>query len=79
MILELIRKLDLTQVQMAERLGVSRVTVNRWVNLVQMPSKKNLKKIADLEDMIEGYQDKALWYFAVKSILYFPLDSWWIN
>ena len=56
MITEIRRKLDMTQGKFAERLGVSRITVNRWENLVQNPSKKNLKKIVDLEDMIEGYK-----------------------
>ena len=58
MITEIRRKMEMTQGQIAERLGVSRITVNRWENLVQMPSKKNLKKIVDLEeehDMSEYY------------------------
>jgi len=57
MITEIRRKLELTQSKFAEKLGVSRITVNRWENLVQNPSKRNLKKIVGLEDMIEGYEE----------------------
>ena len=69
MIEQLLKKYK-NQEELAKALEVSRITVNRWLNRRQNPSKKNLKKIVDLEDMIEGYQKVQEWYPAIGQTMY---------
>lgn len=47
------QRLGLTQVQLAERLGVTFTTVNRWENGVSRPSRLALLRLSELE---EGYR-----------------------
>ena len=37
---------ELIQYEFGERLGVGRVTVNRWENFVQLPPMKTIRKMA---------------------------------
>ena len=48
------RKLDLTQQRLAEQLGVSFVTLNRWENGQSKPSAMGLSKLLELSRRSEG-------------------------
>lgn len=64
LILELRRRLGLTQEQFAARVGVTFPTVNRWENCRVKPSRIALKLIqTTLEQMGEAGEDLLMQYF----------------
>jgi superfamily II DNA or RNA helicase/transcriptional regulator with XRE-family HTH domain len=52
-------RLELTQVQLAERIGVSFATVNRWENGQSRPTRLAWQQIVDLESEFGVLQEKA--------------------
>ena len=65
-------RLDLTQVQLAERIGVSFATVNRWENGQTKPARLAWRQILDLEAGLAPADSKP--EAAVKSTAAPPLD-----
>ena len=48
MLKDLMKLKGLKQKWLAQKLGVSEVTVSNWVNEKSLPSKKNIEKICEL-------------------------------
>lgn len=61
-ILRYLERYDMTQVQLAEKIGVNPVTMSRWMNGVRTPTVYAMKRIAralgcTIDDLVVGLED----------------------
>jgi transcriptional regulator with XRE-family HTH domain len=61
-ILRYLNRYGMTQVQLAEKIGVNPVTMSRWMNGVRPPTVYALKRIAralgcTIDDLVVGLED----------------------
>jgi transcriptional regulator with XRE-family HTH domain len=48
---EILKSRGLKQVWLADRMGVSEVTISNWVSAKSIPSKRNLNKLSEILDV----------------------------
>lgn len=56
---ELRRRLDLTQEQFAQRVGVTYSTINRWENGNRQPQPFLVRRLLELKDELDGRKGKV--------------------